>query len=122
VFLVVAITVGNRDTLFILDSDRVDTLQRTEVSLISSLFLFLYMATIIDTDTPATNRSVHVDSSDGSAGWAVAVLILVAVLVAGAFWYMRYYRAPAPQPAAPGTTVQVNLPTSGYTPATDATQ
>jgi hypothetical protein len=72
------------------------------------------MATIIDTDNPTTNRSVLVDSSDSSAGWAVAVLILVALIVAGAFWYMRAYRAPA---AAnnPGSTIQVNLPTSGTT-------
>ncbi len=73
------------------------------------------MATIIDTDTPSTNRAVLVDSSDNSAGWAVAVLILVAVIVAGAFWYMRYYRAPAAANNT-GSTIQVNLPSSGYAP------
>ncbi len=73
------------------------------------------MATIIENNDTNPNRPVLV-SQDSGAGWAVAVLILVVVLVAGAFWYMRYYRAPA-NSGTPGTTVQVNLPSSGYAPA-----
>ena len=75
------------------------------------------MATIIENNDTNPNRPVLV-SQDSGAGWAVAILILVVVLVAGAFWYMRYYRAPAS--AAPGATVQVNLPSSGYAPAANS--
>jgi hypothetical protein len=61
------------------------------------------MATIVN--TPG-------DHSDGSAGWAVAVIILLVVIAGIAFWYMRYRGAPA---QSPGTTIQVNLPTGGNT-------
>jgi hypothetical protein len=71
------------------------------------------MATIIENNDTNPNRPVLV-SQDNSSGWAVAILILVIVIVAGAFWYMRYYRAPAGQA---GATVQVNLPAAGYAPA-----
>ena len=74
------------------------------------------MATIIENNDTNPNRPVLV-SQDSGAGWAVAILILVVVLVAGAFWYMRYYRAPAANSGAAGATVQVNLPSSGYAPA-----
>jgi len=61
------------------------------------------MATIVN--TPG-------DQSDSSAGWAVAVIILLVVIAGIAFWYMRGRAAPA---ASPGATVQVNLPTGGDT-------
>lgn len=73
------------------------------------------MATIIEGGTPATNRSVFA-SDDGSSAWAVVVLVLVVAIIAGAIWYMRYYR-PAATGVAPAPTVQVNLPSSGYAPA-----
>ena len=75
------------------------------------------MATIIENNDTNPNRPVLV-SQDSGAGWAVAILILVVLLVAGAFWYMRAYRAPA---GAAGSTVQVNLPSSGYAPASGST-
>ena len=61
------------------------------------------MATIVN--TPGG------DSSDSSAGWAVAVIILLVVIAGIAFWYMRY-RTPA---ANSGATIQVNLPAGGDT-------
>jgi len=75
------------------------------------------MATIIENNDTNPNRPVLV-SQDSSAGWAVAILILVVLVIAGAFWYMRYYR-PATS-ATPGATVQVNLPSSGYAPAANS--
>jgi hypothetical protein len=78
------------------------------------------MATIIDTDNPNPNRAVLVESGDSSAGWAVAVVVLIVVVLAGAFWYMRYYR-PASTYNTPGSTIQVNLPSSGYAPASGNT-
>lgn len=56
------------------------------------------MATIVN--TPG-------ERSDSSAGWAVAVIILLVVIAGIAFFYMRYRGAPA---ANPGATIQVNLP------------
>ena len=61
------------------------------------------MATIVN--TPG-------DNSDSSAGWAVAVIILLVVIAGIAFWYTRSRQAPA---ASPGATVQVNLPGGGDT-------
>ena len=61
------------------------------------------MATIVN------NPGSQGDNS--SAGWAVAVIILLVVVVAGIFWYTRYRAAPA----SPGATIQVNLPTGGDT-------
>ena len=52
---------------------------------------------------------VNTNGSDsGSAGWAVAVIVLLVVVAGGIFWYMRYHRGAA---AAPGANIQVNLPT-----------
>jgi hypothetical protein len=78
------------------------------------------MATIIENNDTNPNRPVLI-SQDSGAGWAVAILIIVVVLVAGAFWYMRYYRAPATNTGTPGATVQVNLPSSGYAPTNNST-
>jgi hypothetical protein len=59
------------------------------------------MATIVN--TPG-------DRDDSSAGWAVAVIILLVVIAGIAFWYARYHRAPA---QGGGANIQVNLPTAG---------
>ncbi|MEK7108813.1 MAG: hypothetical protein AAB919_00040 [Patescibacteria group bacterium] len=64
------------------------------------------MVTVVNNPGPNSNDS-------GAAGWAVAVVILL-VVAGGLFWYFRYYRAAPAQ--APGTTIQVNVPT-GNTPA-----
>lgn len=50
-------------------------------------------------NTPSTNDA-------GSAGWFVALIILLAVIVGGFVWY-RYHRAPA---AAPATNINVTIP------------
>jgi len=71
------------------------------------------MATVIQNQPTDPNRTLVVDSSDNTAGWAVAVLVLLVVIVAGALWYTHYRGAYAAPAAAPGTTVQVNLPASG---------
>jgi hypothetical protein len=47
---------------------------------------------------------------ESSAGWAVAVIILLIVIAVGAVWFMRYRGAPAQNP---GANIQVNLPTGG---------
>lgn len=61
------------------------------------------MATIVN--TPG-------DRNDSSAGWAVAVIVLLVVIAGIAFWYMRYHRAPI---QGGGANIQVNLPTGGDT-------
>ncbi len=77
------------------------------------------MATIIDNRTPEVVRPTIVDSADSSVGWAVAVIILLAIIAVGAFWYMRY-RAPAAQTNNPGPSIQVNVP--NYTQPANNTQ
>ena len=54
-------------------------------------------------DTIITNTPDSTDS--GAAGWAVALIIALAVIVGGFVWY-RYYRAPAP---ASTTTNSINV-------------
>ena len=49
-------------------------------------------------NTPSGNDS-------GAAGWFVALIVLVAVIVGGFVWY-RYYKAPA---AAPTTNNSINV-------------
>ncbi len=59
-------------------------------------------------------------STDSGAGWAVALIVIIAVLVGGFVWY-RYY-GPAATPASSDTTnINVTLPTptaGGTNPAT----
>lgn len=62
-------------------------------------------------NTPATQDS-------GAAGWVVALIILIAVIVGGFMWY-RYYGVP--QASAPDTTninVIIPTPTTGGTSGT----
>ena len=66
----------------------------------------IYMAdTIIERDT-----SVR-DTGDSSAGWAVAIIVLLAVIVFGAVYF---YRHGAAAPANSGSTnINVTLPSGG---------
>lgn len=64
------------------------------------------MATIVNNPNGPSDRIV--ERSD-SGGWAVAVIILLAVLVVGGFVWMRYYGTPAP---APQTNTADNTPGS----------
>ncbi len=72
------------------------------------------MATIIN--NPRPNETAVVESDSG--GWAVAVIILLAVIAVGGYLWVHYHSAPA---TAPGTTVNLTLPNAanGYsnTPA-----
>jgi len=58
---------------------------------------------------------VNTPSQDsGTAGWAVAVIILLAVIVGGFLWYRSHGAA---APAQPGANINVTIPapTSGAT-------
>jgi hypothetical protein len=57
------------------------------------------------------------EGSEGSGGWAVAVIILLVVIAGGAFFWMKYRGVPA---AAPGANIQVTLPTGSDNPVTPA--
>ncbi len=63
------------------------------------------MATIINTPP---ERVIEVDRGGAISGWAVAVIILIAV-VAGLVWWMRYHNATAAEQGA--TNINVTLPT-----------
>ncbi len=74
------------------------------------------MATIVNnpSSAPATERTYIERSDDSGAGWAVAIIILLAVVAIGGFMWMRYYNAPAaatPQSTG-GTNINVTLPES----------
>lgn len=60
------------------------------------------MATII-------NSPGKTDGSDNSAGWSVAVIILIAVIGVGAYLLFFYRGAPAPTPAGE-TNINVTVP------------
>ena len=64
--------------------------------------------TIINTPSP--------QSENGNAGWAVAVIILVLIIVGGIVWYRTYHSA-APAPAGDTTNVNVTVPSTGTKPA-----
>jgi hypothetical protein len=76
------------------------------------------MSTIINNPRSEPERTVLVEGGDGGAGWAVAIVILVAVIVVGGFWYARHRGATAP--ATGGTNINVTLPatTGGTAPST----
>ena len=79
------------------------------------------MATIVNNPAERTERVV--ESSD-SGGWAVAVIVLLAVVVIGAFLWMRYYSAPAAtqQTQTPGSAnINVTLPANTGTDNTGGT-
>lgn len=83
------------------------------------------MATIVN--NPPPDRTLQVEK-EGSAGWAVAVVILVAVVVAGAFLWMRYNNAPAGrayegnnEPGGGSANINVTLPAFSGAPTSTAT-
>ena len=65
-------------------------------------------------DTTIVNTPTRDDSS--AAGWVVALIILVAVILGGIVWY-RSYGHPAAAAPTSGASVNVNIPapTSGGT-------
>lgn len=62
------------------------------------------MTTIIN--TPPTNTHT-VEKVEDSSGWAVALIILLALIAFGGYFWFRYYREPAPNPT---TNINVTLP------------
>lgn len=70
------------------------------------------MATVIERERPV-DRGVIVERDD--SGWAVALIVVVAMLAIGAFVWARYYSAPAPVQQAPGANIEVTLPQTGGT-------
>lgn len=71
------------------------------------------MADTVITNTPAR------DDGASALGWIVALIVILAVILAGFLWVRRG----APAPAAPGggASINVDLPTGG-TGGTGATQ
>ncbi len=67
------------------------------------------MTTLINNSTPGrTETPIIVERSDDSAGWAVAVIVLLMVLAAGAYLWSRYHSVATVQSA--GTNINVSLP------------
>ncbi len=63
------------------------------------------MATVINNPQPER----IIERQDSGAGWAVAVIVLVAVVI-GLFFWVRYYR----QVAAPAAnSINVTIPSTG---------
>lgn len=62
--------------------------------------------------TTVVNTPSNTDSGDGGAGWAVAVIILLAVIGIGAYLWMNYHGAPAKSGAI---DVNVTLPQNPVT-------
>jgi hypothetical protein len=73
------------------------------------------MATIVNNPS-GTERVVErerlVDNGSDGAGWAVAIIILVAVIAVGAYLWTQYQGSPAPADNG-GTNIEVNIPTPG---------
>ncbi|MDO8552259.1 MAG: hypothetical protein Q7S01_01875 [bacterium] len=58
---------------------------------------------------------------DGAAGWAVAVIVLIAVVILGILWF-RLYGTPAPATPQTGdinVTIPTQLPDQNIVPGTD---
>ena len=68
------------------------------------------MATIVN--NPGSERVLEVDrTGDATAGWAVAIIILVAVI--GGLFIWVYYHRPAAVPAnSTGGSINVTLPSN----------
>jgi hypothetical protein len=71
-------------------------------------------------DTTIVNSPARTPADSGSAGWAVAVIILIAVIAAGYIWF-RYYgtgQAAQQQPAPASNTTNIIVPAAN--PAVNA--
>jgi len=71
------------------------------------------MATVVNNPTVERERVIETDSG---AGWAVAVIVLLAVIAVGAYFWT--HRAPAAAPNT-GNSINVTLPSAGYQPSGD---
>ncbi|MFA6278722.1 MAG: hypothetical protein WCS97_02790 [Candidatus Paceibacterota bacterium] len=66
--------------------------------------------------TTVINTPSNTDGGDSGAGWAVAVLILLAVIGVGAYFWL-HYRGTAPATSG-GTNINVTLPQNPVTSPT----
>jgi len=75
------------------------------------------MATVIEREVERPSRRVIVErESDSGAGWAVALIVLLAVLAVLAFAWVRYRAAPTPA-GNTAPSINVSVP-AAQTPAT----
>lgn len=71
------------------------------------------MATVIERER-TTDRPAYVDRGDSGAGWAVALVLIVAVLAVGLFVWARYRGVSPATPNTGGSNINVTVPgTSG---------
>lgn len=70
------------------------------------------MATVIERERSTSGQPVIVERGDGGAGWAVALVIVIAALAVAGFAWTRYYRAPAPQG---GANINLTIPSADTT-------
>ncbi len=71
------------------------------------------MVTVLENpNVPRAERTTMIERNDDSAGWAVAIIILLAVVAVAGFLWMRYYSAPAAPASNGGTNINVTLPES----------
>ena len=77
------------------------------------LNFLIFMATIVNNPSGApsmSDRTYIERTSDGdSAGWAIAVILLLAIIALGVFFWVRAHNAYAPASAAP-STINVTVP------------
>jgi hypothetical protein len=76
----------------------------------------LYSSNVISCMADTIVNTPSQESS--SAGWAVAVIILLAVIVGGFVWYRSHGVAAAPAPAGTNISVTIPAPTGGATNGT----
>ncbi len=77
------------------------------------------MTTIINGEPVVERRTTIERTSDSSSGWAVAVVILIAVIVVGGILWMRSHKA-VPATTTGGANINVTIPTGGsQSPAGD---
>ncbi|MDE2071256.1 MAG: hypothetical protein KGI70_00780 [Patescibacteria group bacterium] len=58
----------------------------------------------------ATTIERERDRSDGAAGWAIAVILALAIVVVAAIIWARYYNATPGIPNTGGTNINVTTP------------
>ena len=69
------------------------------------------MATIINNPAPTERTTTIERTEDSSAGWAVAVVVLLIVLAAGTYLWVHYQRAARPNTPSGTTNINLTVPT-----------
>ena len=66
------------------------------------------MTTIINNDKPPVERTTLVErDTDSSAGWGVAVIILLIVIAVGAYFWIRHRQTTQP---SSGANINITVP------------